>query len=201
MLTRRSVARAVGEPRRGRVPLGRALALALAGAVAATPAPALAAPPISDLDVARFGRATASATAAASEPAPAPPCGLLAPGSELATTAECTACHALRRTHPVDLDYARAAAAAPGRLFPADEVVRAGGYLPDGQLRCVTCHDRRSPWRYRIALPPGAVPSPSVATMRAAPGTYPGLRVRTPVTLAPGAEVTPTPLCKLCHVR
>lgn len=191
---------------RGPGALADALGLAIAALVGLSAVRASAAPPtLTDAEIARFGRpgaaapATGSVSLAAAEATPG--CALLAAGSEQSTTAACVACHDLRQTHPVDVDYAVAAARAPDRYVPAAEVVRAGGYLPDGQIRCVTCHDRASPWKYRIALPPGAVPTPSVATMRKDPARYPGLGVRDAQPLLPGSDVTPTPLCRMCHYR
>ena len=119
------------------------------------------------------------------EAEPSRACGLSAPDSDHATTASCEACHPQGRTHPVDVEY-RDAAAKNRRLADADAVLRAGVRLPQGQIRCVTCHDRASPWRYQIALPPGATPEPSVAVMRASPGEYPDLRRRAGARLPPG---------------
>lgn len=185
-------------PRTSRASAVRA-ALGLLVAAVALPGAAAAAPPVlTGAEITRFGQLATNG--APSADAAAPGCALLAPGSERSTTAACLACHDLRRTHPVDLDYAQAAAREPGRYAPAADVVRAGGYLPDGQLRCVTCHDRRSPWRYQIALPAGAVPTPSVAAMRSDPARYPELTVSQPQPLPPGSDVTPTPLCRMCHV-
>ena len=119
------------------------------------------------------------------EAEPSRACGLSAPDSDHATTASCEACHPQGRTHPVDVEY-RDAASKNHRLADPDAVIRAGVRLPQGQIRCVTCHDRASPWRYQIALPPGATPEPSVAVMRASPGEYPDLRRRAGARLPPG---------------
>ena len=120
-------------------------------------------------------------------------------GSEATTSRDCVACHSAtgRDSHPVDVDYEWARTTAAGRtLRPLGEVVRRGVLVPDGKLRCVTCHDGRSPWKYRIALPPGTVPRPAVNPRD--PGTYDGRRGSSP-PLPPGSEVTPTPLCLACH--
>lgn len=126
-----------------------------------------------------------------------PHCELDDVGSERATSQSCVRCHAQQRSHPYDIDYANAAAAQHTGYAPAEQVVRAGVLLPNGEIRCVTCHDRRSPWKYKIALPPGATPSPSV-TARMRDGTFerPGAAPAHPV---PGSEVTATPLCNVCH--
>lgn len=180
----------------------RPLLLSVLCAGAALPLAGGAASVITDEDIARFGGAgDATGVDGAGTQHPAPGCALLAPDAPQATTRTCTACHGLSRTHPIDVDYALAAARAPERYRPVEEVVRAGGLLPEGQIRCVTCHDGASPWRYRLALPAGAIAAPSVAAMRADPASFPELRVR-PLSPPPppGSDVTPTPLCRLCHV-
>jgi hypothetical protein len=108
-------------------------------------------------------------------------------------------CHALHQTHPVDLDYAAAAQRRPESYRPADDVVRRGVFLPGGQLRCVTCHDWHSPWKNKIALPPGAKPRPAVSL--SSPATYelPRKAFDAMPPLPPGSAVTPTPLCLSCH--
>jgi hypothetical protein len=126
-------------------------------------------------------------------------CRLMQAGAEGTTSRDCVACHSAtgRDSHPVDLDYEGARTTGAGQdLRPLPEVVRRGVLVPNGQLRCVTCHDGRSPWKYRIALPPGAVPRPAVNPRD--PRTYEG-RGEPPEPLAPGSEVTPTPLCLACH--
>ena len=125
-------------------------------------------------------------------------CALDEPHSDEATSESCLSCHttARERSHPCDLDYARAAQARPFAYAPVDAVVRAGVLLPNGEIRCVTCHDGRSQWKYKIALPPGSKPSPSVAWL-VKHGLLDGPVPTTP--LPPGSDVTPTPLCKVCH--
>lgn len=130
-------------------------------------------------------------------------CLLDHPDANSATAGACLACHAGRGPdHPVDLDYAAASAAAPRRYRPAAEVIRRGVLLPDGMLRCVTCHDPRSPWASRIALPPGAPAIPAVNPRD--PSTYEGegrnWRIATAVEPPPrGTAVTASPLCGACH--
>ena len=123
------------------------------------------------------------------------PCLLDEVGSERAAVAACLACHEQPGpAHPVGMAYAPGAGSS---LRDPTEVVRRGVLLPDGEIRCVTCHDRRSPWKYRIALPPGS-------TVRAAvrpgdPATYdPALIAQRPAP-KPGDAVTPKPLCLACH--
>lgn len=129
-----------------------------------------------------------------------PRCGLLASGSESAAIGDCLRCHAGSGSgHPVGVDYARAAAGRRGHGIPlraAEVAVRRGAFLPGGELRCTTCHDRRSPWRFRLALPPGAAIQPAVdhrapATFDPAAGPAPDVRA--------GDAVGTKPLCLLCH--
>jgi hypothetical protein len=90
--------------------------------------------------------------AVAQEPAQ---CALFSPGSESATSAPCLSCHVSHSgmaNHSIDVPYA----AQGSDLRPIDEVRRRGVRIPDGEVRCTSCHDWRSPWRYRVALPPGA---------------------------------------------
>jgi hypothetical protein len=134
-----------------------------------------------------------------------PECDLLLPGSESAALGDCLRCHADQASshagsrHPVGLDYARAHAAQRGHGLPLrspEEAVRRGAFLPGGELRCTTCHERRSPWRYRLAIPPGA--SVRAAVDPRDPATYgpaPG-RAAAP---RPGDAVGTKPLCLLCH--
>lgn len=87
------------------------------------------------------------------------PCAL--DGTDRATTPvrACTGCHgphgvgfALAATHPVDVDYAAAAAASTG-----DRALRTASTLPrdlvlvDGVVTCTTCHDARSRLPFRLA--------------------------------------------------
>jgi hypothetical protein len=89
-------------------------------------------------------------------------------------------------------------------LRPVAQVVARGVFLPDGQIRCVTCHDGRSPWRYGIALPAGAQVKPAPNPRN--PSTYeegPELRARE-VAMVSSSErrsiaVGTKPLCIICH--
>lgn len=70
-----------------------------------------------------------------------------------------------------------------------------GIILLDGRLRCVTCHDRNSPWKFRIKLPPGSTLLPAVDVTRRA--TYE--RSETLPTPRPGDDVAKKSLCLACH--
>jgi len=140
----------------------------------------------------------------------------LVPGSgNSATTRDCTSCHVGlegRHSHPVDVDQDMARARSIGgsgpSLRPAAEVVKRGVFLSDGKVSCLTCHDGNSPWKYKIALPPDARLREPVKPGN--PGTYdPALMKPSAMTgltavtgkqvLPAGTEVSPTPLCKVCH--
>jgi len=107
----------------------------------------------------------------------------------------CMECHRSHAGHPVDLDYAARAVHRGPALRPPADVVARGVFLPDGWMRCQTCHDARSPWRHRLALPPGAPARAAVNPRLRASWTGP----RSSGPVAPGEAVTPTPLCRACH--
>jgi hypothetical protein len=121
-------------------------------------------------------------------------CKLFASNAATSASEDCMRCHG-RQTHPVDVDYGAASVRRPMSLRPLRDAVRRGAFLPEGQLRCVTCHDARSPWKDRIALPPGAHASPAVNPRDARTWSRP-VAAGQP---APGSAVTPTPLCNACH--
>lgn len=137
-------------------------------------------------------------------------CGLLR-GPETASTEDCIACHRgpgpaprLHTTHPVDVDYERARLGRGSSLRPQSEVVRRGVFLPEGQVRCLTCHDRRSPWRYKLAIPHGSRVRPHVRP--GDPSTYAPLRSAGRTAPRPDPDLpaeerhaSPTPLCLACH--
>lgn len=136
-----------------------------------------------------------SSSAGGASPTPTAPCSLLEPGADRTRTEDCMTCHQFNRTHSVDVDYGAAAARAPELYRPPDEAIRRGVFLPDGQIKCLTCHDPGSRWKYKIALPPGAA-APAVDRLK--PQTYerpPALAAPLP----PGSAVSPTPLCQSCH--
>ena len=157
--------------------------------------------------------ARASASATASAPAPGSPtasCLLFQPGKEGAPAESCIACHGEKsRTHPVDIPYP-AARSGFSSLRDQQEVVKRGVFLPQGTIRCATCHDARSPWRSHLAIP-------GTAEVRAAvnprdPASHDRSRVeplRAGAVAVPrplnatgarsGDAVTPTPLCQACH--
>jgi hypothetical protein len=124
-------------------------------------------------------------------------CPFLAGGDRGTSTQDCMNCHGLHQTHPVDIDYAQSAQRRPEFFRSPDEVVRRGVFLPDGQVRCTTCHDPRSQWKYRLALPSGAAARPAVNL--ANPTTYERSRNALAPAPAAGSAVTPTPLCLACH--
>jgi hypothetical protein len=95
----------------------------------------------------------------------------------------------------VDLDYAAVRARRPASLRSAEEVARRGVRIPDGQLRCATCHDGASPWAHHVALPPGA-PALSRFDPRA-PRADDGTDA--PEAAQPGEEVSTKALCIACH--
>ncbi len=121
-----------------------------------------------------------------------PSCLLFQPGADAAPTRSCLSCHTMSGAgnHSVDIAYGSAQGV---DLRSPDEVVRRGVHLPDGQIRCTTCHDARSPWKDHIALPPGSKAVKAVELRT--PSTY----ERPPEPARPGDAVSPKPLCLACH--
>lgn len=141
-------------------------------------------------------------------------CALDQPGSDRLTSESCSSCHVGGRAvhgtgHPVDVDYASAAAASASSggmaLRPMEEAVRRGVLLPEGQVRCVTCHEARSPWKYHLAIPPGAELSLSVnprdpATYEEGPMREQQLaEARAAAAAGKRVEIGTKPLCLACH--
>ena len=129
-------------------------------------------------------------------------CLLQQPGAEESPAPACLQCHDgsrakshLQTGHPVDLSYAQAQRLNPSELRPEAEVVARGGFLPQGMLRCTTCHGARSPWAHRLNLPPHA--KPRLAVNPFDPSTYEAPPAREEP--AAGSEVSPKPLCLVCH--
>lgn len=127
-------------------------------------------------------------------------CLLFTAGARASRSADCLACHGpgasagqRRSCHPVGIDYANASRLRSS-LRQIDEVVRRGLFLPDHEIRCVTCHDERSQWAFAVALPPGATPRLEVdaADRRT--------QRRDPPPPMPGDRVSPAPLCLACHL-
>jgi hypothetical protein len=112
-------------------------------------------------------------------------CRLLEVGSDLLKSEDCLVCHRLRGCHPVEVVYrealARGASGSAWYLRPEDVAVSRGAYLPDGRVRCVTCHDRHSSAPSHLAVPGNRSPESP---------TGPGNR---------GAEPGCSPLCLECH--
>jgi hypothetical protein len=137
---------------------------------------------------------------ALSLPAAAPEegCALLRPGAEASPATGCLHCHhsaagAAHAAHPVDVDYAQAARRAPFAFRTPEQVVARGILLPEGMLRCATCHDARSPWKHKLALPPGS-------PVRAAVDLRDPRTLQAPAApLPPGSDVGRKPLCLGCH--
>ncbi len=137
-------------------------------------------------------------------------CLLYTAQAATAPSQDCLACHGghgagahLNRTHPVDVDFAASQAKPGSSLRPEAEVVKRGVFLPDGKVRCATCHDARSDWMYKLALPPGAPAKPpvSLADHASFEGASLPARLLRPATqpMPRGAAVSPTPLCLACH--
>lgn len=134
-----------------------------------------------------------------------PDCALTTSLGDAVPTRTCLECHRghAGRSHPVDVDYVSAALRPNADLRAPAEVIRRGLLLPDGRLECVTCHDARSPWAAKIALPPGAPVLPAVITGRRE--TYEGranwriVKASALPALPPGSAVSPAPLCAACH--
>lgn len=125
-------------------------------------------------------------------------CGLLAPDSDAALSRDCLVCHGsfAHGGHPYDLDLGHwKPSGRGGALRPASEMRRRGAFLPDGEIRCVTCHDRVSPWKFHIRLPPGSKPTHAVNPHW--PATY-DERAPLPQPRA-GDDVGRKPLCLACH--
>lgn len=97
-------------------------------------------------------------------------CALGRQNRQLATTQSCLSCHdgsvamavnyavgaavggGMHASHPVDVDYAAAAARLPGRLQPAGSLP-ANLVLPGGKVTCVTCHDGASSEKAHASMP------------------------------------------------
>jgi hypothetical protein len=139
----------------------------------------------------------ASATAAAAGNARAEGCLLFHRGAEDADPARCLACHSATGAgnHPVGIAYDEARARRGPTLRAGAEVVRRGVFLKEGKVTCLTCHDARSPWKFRIALPPGA----EIDEIPANPAVDPPILPRSRGTPGPGSLVSPVPLCVSCH--
>ncbi len=130
-------------------------------------------------------------------------CALARPASGRASARECLACHggSVREhsSHPVDVDYEGSRGRLTGTLRPLREAVARGAFLPEGVVRCATCHDGRSRFRYRLAIPPGSEIRPSVRGHAPEGDGAPAdaARLADLATVADGFAVRP--LCLVCH--
>jgi hypothetical protein len=149
----------------------------------------------------RVMNAEAPSSAASNGPGPPPRgnCKLYSPDVHRLTAQECQSCHPFHRSHPVDFEYESRAYRPGADLRPLSEVVKRGVFMPDGMVRCVSCHDARSRWAGKLALPPGAALRPAVDTRNPATYERPVPKVIDGRGLADGTAVSPTPLCKVCH--
>jgi hypothetical protein len=118
--------------------------------------------------IAFLGVAAISATAMSQAQAQVPvaACRLLELGSDHLTSEECLVCHRWERCHPIEVVYAHALARqllGGGQfLRPEGEAVGRGAYLPDGRVRCVTCHDRHSLAGSHLAFPASGAADQSI---------------------------------------
>ncbi|BDG09239.1 hypothetical protein [Anaeromyxobacter paludicola] len=159
--------------------------------------PASGAAPRRTLAQAVYGDALPAAIAPAGQAAapPEPRCSLFVPGKEAAAADDCLGCHELHSSHRVDFAYP-AVVQRGGALRTAAEAVRRGAFLPEGRVRCGTCHDGRSEYRYHLAIPAGAKLRPAVN-----PRDPVNHRALAGAPSQPGVlrDVSPTPLCQTCH--
>jgi Cytochrome c7 and related cytochrome c len=129
--------------------------------------------------------------------------------SSQANSARCLSCHGgtfgRHTSHPVDVDYEAAGRRWNGSVRAMDEAVRRGAFLPEGQVRCTSCHDGRSTFAHHISLPPGVEVRPAVHLSD--PRTYEtesravarvGSRLGS-AQVPEGYEVAVRPLCLACH--
>jgi hypothetical protein len=127
----------------------------------------------------------------------APTCPLSRSGKDVVTSStSCMSCHATRGRdeHPVDVDYEKARTRRSDLRAPA-EVVKRGLFLPEGTVRCLTCHDPRSQLKNYLALPPGSAAAPAVDPRN--PATYE--QEATSQGAAPGGAAAQKTLCIVCH--
>jgi hypothetical protein len=123
----------------------------------------------------------------------------LATAGEAVTTRDCVACHThadASMNHPVDVDYQAAVWRRASTLRPLEVAVKRGAFIPEGQVRCTSCHERTSPWKYHLAIPAGA--GVHRAVVRGDPSTYESGSAGAAL-LPPGSDVGRKPLCLTCH--
>ena len=196
----RPLAPAVPTPTRAVAMLGTPALTSQAGSGATQSSASRAAPATLVAAYAPAPAPAAARAAVAQAPDPSAPagCSLFAPGYATVPTEKCLQCHGLSRTHPVDIDYEGTIQRNPAFMYrPVAEVIKRGVFLPNGQIACVTCHDANSPWKDRIALPPGAKARPAVDPRNR--DTYASPETQPAAALPAHSAVTPTPLCQACH--
>jgi len=142
-----------------------------------------------------------AAAGEAAERARAAGCRLFAVDAHRVPTTECTGCHRGHDAHPVEVDLDMRALRSGSSLRSAAEVVRRGVYLDQGRVTCLSCHDARSRWAARIALPPGVRVRTAVDPRNPASYLRPAQESVDGRHLPDGAAVSPTPLCRACHTH
>ncbi len=134
-----------------------------------------------------LGVLTISSTAVSHAQAPAESCRLMELGSDGLKSEECRTCHNWAGCHPSEVVYADAVERQIARnatfLRTEHEALSRGAFLPEGRVRCVTCHNRHSTEDAHLAIP--------LSTGRRA-GTQ---------ALGTRADHSEKLLCLVCHPR
>jgi hypothetical protein len=126
-----------------------------------------------------------AATIRAQAQVPGGPCRLMEGRSESLSSTTCRACHPWDICHPVDVNYESALATGRFDLYGIETAIERGAFLPEGQVRCVSCHDRDSSAPAHLAIrhvkPPALPPKEASSNSR-------------------GTD-SPMALCRECHMR
>jgi len=144
-----------------------------------------------------------TATDDASAAAP-PGCLLLRDEDRRSSSSDCQGCHGRTEHsgHPLEVSYeeARFRGAGGMSLRPQAEARERGAFLPEGKVRCVSCHDGRSRLRYRLAIPRDALrPAVHAGDRRTYDPAFVA-RGAALVGLVPdGYDAGTRPLCLACH--
>jgi hypothetical protein len=80
-------------------------------------------------------------------------CALTDANSDTMAASSCRKCHPWSACHPVDKDYASASLRKAVPLRPLTDAIRFGAFLPNGEVRCVSCHSRHSTLEFHLAIP------------------------------------------------